>query len=127
MKEILKLIALASDEVIVLIILIFILPTLGVKIPLWVIALIVGTLLLKDVLIAPYVLGGGLEKRPSVGSEALIEREAVVIEELNPEGIVKLDNELWKAECINGRAKVGEMVRVVKVEGTKLLVERRAK
>lgn len=81
-------------------------------------------LLLKDILIAPYVLGGGLEKRPLTGPEALIGMEAVVVEDLSPEGIVKVGNELWRGVCLNGRAKRGEKVRIVGFRGNLLLLER---
>ncbi|NJE04472.1 NfeD family protein [Thermococcus sp. MV11] len=120
----LKLIALMADEIIVGVFLFLVLPQAGVEIPLWISAPLMVVLLVKDFLIAPYVLGGGLEKRPSAGPESLVGREAVVVEELKPEGIVKLDGELWRAECVNGKARTGEKVVVVEVRGTKVLVER---
>ena len=123
-KRVLKFIALVADEIVVAIVLLVVLPAVGIDVPLPITGVILGILLIKDILIAPYVLGGGLEKKPSTGAEALIGREARVVEDLTPKGIVKLDGELWRAECINGIAKAGERVRVVKVEGTKLLVER---
>ncbi|WP_297535290.1 NfeD family protein [Thermococcus sp.] len=122
-KRILKLLALALDEVAAILIMVFLLPSLGIRLPLWVVALIVAVLLLKDVLVAPYVLGGGLERKPSTGAEALVGRTAVVVEDLSPEGLVKLDGELWRAKCLHGTARRGEKVRVVKVRGTRLLVE----
>ena len=123
-KRILKLLALALDEVAAILIMVFLLPSLGIRLPLWVVALTVAVLLLKDVLVAPYVLGGGLERKPSTGAEALVGRTAVVVEDLSPEGLVKLDGELWRAKCLHGTARRGEKVRVVKVRGTKLIVER---
>ncbi|WP_297468603.1 NfeD family protein [Thermococcus sp.] len=125
--RILKFIALTADEIIVAVVLLAVLPAVGIDVPLPITGLILGVLLIKDILIAPYVLGGGLEKKPSTGAEALIGREARVIEDLTPRGIVKLDGELWRAECVNGIAKAGERVRVVEVEGTKLTVERPAR
>ena len=122
-KRILKLLALALDEVAAILIMVFLLPSLGIRLPLWVVALIVAVLLLKDVLVAPYVLGGGLERKPSTGAEALVGRTAVVVEDLSPEGLVKLDGELWRAKCLHGTARRGEKVRVVEVRGTRLLVE----
>ena len=125
--RILKFMALTADEIIVAVVLLTVLPAVGIDVPLPITGLILGVLLIKDILIAPYVLGGGLEKKPSTGAEALIGREARVIEDLTPRGIVKLDGELWRAKCVNGIAKAGERVRVVKIEGTKLLVERPVK
>ncbi|AFL95698.1 hypothetical protein CL1_1499 [Thermococcus cleftensis] len=120
----LKLIALMADEIIVGVFLFLVLPQAGVEIPLWISAPLMVVLLVKDFLIAPYVLGGGLEKKPSTGPEALVGRKALVVEELDPKGIVKLDGELWRAECVNGKARTGEKVVVVEVRGTKVLVER---
>jgi len=107
--------------------LLVLLPIAGINVPLPIIGLILGVLFIKDVLIAPYVLRGSLEEKPLAGPEALTGKEAAVVEELNPEGIVKLNGELWRAECRNGRAARGERVVVVGIEGTKLLVERRAR
>ena len=80
----------------------------------------------KDFLIAPFILHGGLNARPQTGSEGLIGRTAVVVEDLNPEGLVRIENELWSAECVNGTARRGEVVVIVGVGGAKVLVERRA-
>ncbi len=125
--RILKFIALTADEIIVAVVLLAVLPAVGIAVPLPITGLILGVLLIKDILIAPYVLGGGLEKKSSTGAEALIGREARVIEDLTPRGTVKLDGELWRAECVNGIAKAGERVKVVGVDGTTLLVERPAR
>lgn len=123
LKRALKLIALLADEIVVAVVLLAVLPSAGLDVPFPVVGLVLGILLIKDVLIAPYVLKGGLEKKPQTGAEALIGREAVVVEDLSPEGLVKLDGELWRAECITGTMKRGERVRVADVKGTKLLVE----
>lgn len=114
-----------ADEVIVGIFIFLILPGVGIEIPLWAGLPLMLLLLAKDFLIAPFVLGGGADKRPETGPESLMGRTALVVEDLSPEGVVKIDGELWKARCLNGTAKAGEGVRVVSVRGTKVLVERR--
>lgn len=124
-SEPLKLLALAADEIIVAIFLLIILPGLGIDVPLPAVALVLGVLLLKDFLIAPFVLRGGLSARPKTGPESLIGKEALVIEELSPEGVVKVEGEMWRAECLNGNARRGESVTIVGIKGAKLLVERR--
>ncbi|ASJ13023.1 NfeD family protein [Thermococcus thioreducens] len=123
--NLLKLLALMADEVIVGIFIFLILPGVGIEIPLWAGLPLMLLLLAKDFLIAPFVLGGGADKRPETGPESLMGRTALVVEDLSPEGVVKIDGELWKARCLNGTAKAGEGVRVVSVRGTKVLVERR--
>ncbi|AEK73814.1 Nodulation efficiency protein D related protein (nefD) [Thermococcus sp. 4557] len=125
LRDVLKLLALMADEIIVGVFIFLILPEIGVEIPLWAGLLVIAALLAKDFLIAPFVLGGGANKKPEVGPERLIGRTALVVEDLSPEGVVKLDGELWKAECLNGTAGMGEKVKIVSVMGTKVLVERR--
>ncbi len=124
-RNLLRLLALMADEIIVGVFIFLILPGIGVEIPIWAGLLVIAVLLAKDFLIAPFVLGGGVDKRPEAGPEGLVGRTALVVEDLSPEGVVKLDGELWKAECLNGTAKRGEKVRVTAVMGTKVLVERR--
>ncbi|MCD6372949.1 MAG: NfeD family protein [Thermococcus sp.] len=124
-SELPKLLALAADEIIVAIFLVVILPALGIDVPLSAVAAVIGVLLLKDFLIVPFVVRGGLVKRPETGPESLIGHEALVVEDLSPEGVVKVRGEFWRAECLNGTARRGERVKVVDVRGTKVLVERR--
>ncbi|NJE62449.1 NfeD family protein [Thermococcus sp. 21S7] len=123
-RNLLKLLALMADEIIVGIFIFLILPGIGVEIPLWAGLLVMSLLLAKDLVIAPFILGGGADKRPRAGPEGLIGRTALVVEDLSPEGVVKLDGELWRAKCLHGTAGRGEKVRIVGVEGTKLIVER---
>ncbi|WP_232461734.1 NfeD family protein [Thermococcus pacificus] len=126
MRNFITLLALAADEIAVGLFLLIVLPRFGVEVPLWAVAVIIGILLVKDFLIAPFVLRGGLSVRPQTGPESLIGKTAVVVEDLAPEGLVKIDGELWSAECIKGTAKRGEKVVIVGVKGTRVLVERRA-
>ena len=126
MKNLLKLLALMADEVIVGLFLLLVLPSFGIEVPLWAVAVVIGTLLAKDFLVAPFVLRGGLNAKPSTGSESIVGRTAVVVEDLTPEGLVKIDGELWSAECVNGTARRGEEVLIIGVNGTRVLVERRA-
>ncbi|MDN5319655.1 MAG: hypothetical protein PWP49_75 [Thermococcaceae archaeon] len=122
-KNILKIISILADEIVVGAFLFFILPRAGINVPLKPALAVIGFLIFKDV-IAVKFLWEVFEKRVEVGPEALIGKEAIVVEDLNPKGVVKVGNELWIAECINGEAKKSEKVRIVEVRGTKLLVER---
>ncbi|AMQ18362.1 NfeD family protein [Thermococcus peptonophilus] len=124
LKRVLKLLLLSADEIAVAVFVFVLLSEFGIKIPLKLSLPLLLFLLLKDLLVAPYVLRGGLEKRPLTGPEALIGLEAVVIEDLSPEGIVKVENELWRGVCLNGEAKRGEKVRIVGFRGNLLLLER---
>jgi len=62
-------------------------------------------------------------RRPRVGVETLIGKEAVVVTACRPDGQVKLDGELWQARCEAG-ADAGEHVRIRALAGLTLLVDR---
>ncbi|WP_297521342.1 NfeD family protein [Thermococcus sp.] len=125
-RSFLKLLALMADELVVLILFLLLLPAVGIEVPLTPLLVLVLVLLVKDILIAPYVLGGGAEKRPEIGPESLLGGTAVVVEDLTPDGLVRLNGELWSAKCVNGTARRGEEVVIIGVSGAKVLVERRA-
>jgi len=64
-------------------------------------------------------------RKPEAGSEELIGEVGKVVEDLTPEGVVKVHGELWKARSRDGSViRVGEKVRVVEVNGLTLTVER---
>ncbi|NJE04863.1 nodulation protein NfeD [Thermococcus sp. M36] len=64
------------------------------------------------------------KKKPESGREELVGTVGKVVEELNPEGVIKVHGELWKAVSRNGtHVAVGEEVRVVEVRGLTLIVE----
>lgn len=122
-KNLLKILSILADEIVVGIFLFFILPRAGIKVPLKLALAVIGFLIFKDV-IAVKFLWEVFDKRVEVGPEALIGKEAMVVEELSPKGVVKVGNELWIAECLNGTIKRGEKVKIIEVKGTRLLVER---
>jgi len=125
MRNFPKLLTLIADEVIAGLFPLLVLPSFGIKVPLWAVAVVIAVLLAKDVAVAPYIIGGGLERKPEVGPESLIGRTAVVVEDLTPEGLVRIDGELWRAECVNGTARKCEKVVIAGVRSAKVLVERR--
>src|SRR4051794_12923322 len=60
-------------------------------------------------------------KRKVVGAENLIGKEAVVTTDCRPKGQVRLDGEIWEAQCDPGAA-VGDKVRVVSRNGLVLVI-----
>ncbi len=65
-------------------------------------------------------------RKPTVtGAEGLVGSVAVVVEDLNPTGLVKCHGEIWKAKLKDTHKKVtkGEKVRVESVDGLLLVVE----
>nr|3WWV_A Chain A, Stomatin operon partner protein [Pyrococcus horikoshii OT3] len=62
------------------------------------------------------------------GKEEMIGLIGTVVEELNPEGMIKVRGELWKARSkFNGKIEKGEKVRVVDMDGLTLIVVRERK
>jgi len=64
-------------------------------------------------------------RKVQTGKEEMVGEVGKVVQELNPEGMVKIHGELWKAESRKGEPiKPGEKVRVVGMRGLTLVVER---
>jgi membrane-bound serine protease (ClpP class) len=57
--------------------------------------------------------------RSQTGAEALVGREAKVVETCRPDGKVRVHGELWQARCEEG-ADAGDTVRVTAVRGLTL-------
>jgi len=64
-------------------------------------------------------------RKAQTGKEEMIDLEGEVIEPLVPEGMIKVRGELWRAVSKTGeKIDIGEKVRVVGMEGLKLIVVR---
>ncbi len=74
-------------------------------------------------LLLVYLVARAHARRPATGREALIGARAVVRRSLEPEGLVFVEGELWRARSISGPIPTGQLVRVVGLEGLVLLVE----
>jgi len=73
-----------------------------------------------------FILGLGIKaqrRKPTTGIEGLIGEAGQVIETLKPEGVVRVHGELWNAESLSGTIQKGNRIRVVRINGLKLLVE----
>jgi len=62
------------------------------------------------------------KRRPTTGREALIGKRAVVRAPLQPEGIILLAGELWKARAAEGTIGLGQTVEVVGMDGFTVIV-----
>jgi membrane-bound ClpP family serine protease len=65
----------------------------------------------------------GRKRRVRTGFEEMIGKDGLVFEDINPEGKVRIDDELWTARAQGGRFLKGEKVRISGHEGLTLLVE----
>ncbi len=64
-----------------------------------------------------------MRSKVQTGMEQMIGEEAVVTEDINPEGKVEIMDEIWRATAKGKRFQKGEKVRVGGVEGLLLIVE----
>jgi membrane-bound serine protease (ClpP class) len=88
---------------------------LGMTLGLGFLFIVIGKLVVK-----------ALKTRPQTGPESLIGLEAEVIKELNPFGRVKVDDQTWQAKSLSHeRIAERSKVKVVKVEGNTLFVEKK--
>lgn len=74
-------------------------------------------------LLLVYLVARAHARRPATGREALIGARAVVRRALEPEGLVFVEGELWRARSLSGPIPAGQPVRIVGMEGLVLLVE----
>ncbi len=74
-------------------------------------------------LVLVYLVARSHARRPATGKEALIGARAIVRRALEPEGMVFVEGELWRARSLSGPIPAGQTVRVVGLEGLVLLVE----
>ena len=74
-----------------------------------------------------FVIGMGLKAqrlKVVTGASTLVDKNGIVTEALDPIGMVRVNGELWKAESLSGQIREGEKIRVVRMEGFKLFVEK---
>ena len=97
------------------------LPELGIKIPLA--GLIALMLAWAAVTVIMYRAGSrALKRKPITGLEAMIGSKGKAVNPLDPEGLVKIGAELWRARSAKDKIAVGDEVIVVAQEGSKLIV-----
>jgi membrane-bound serine protease (ClpP class) len=97
------------------------LPELGIHLPLAVlIALMIGW---AFVAVIVYRVGShALRAKPMAGPEAIIGMKGEVVRQLDPDGLVKIGGELWRAKSAGSRIEIDEEVTVVERNGTMLIV-----
>lgn len=97
------------------------LPRLGIHIPLYGLILICIVFLVYAVL--SYNIGSRtLSKKPLPGLTTMVGVEGEVVSRLAPEGLVRIEGELWNARSENGPIDVGTDVIVVSQNGLKVVV-----
>lgn len=73
-----------------------------------------------------FIVGAGLrvqKRKIETGSEAMVGVTGEVIETLDPEGMIMVQGEIWKAVSLSGEIKKGGRVRIKEIKGLTLYVE----
>ena len=70
-----------------------------------------------------YVMFKSMRIKVKTGLEAMVGREALVIEDIAPEGKVEFRDEIWTATTRGREIFKGEKVKISKVQGLVLVVE----
>jgi membrane-bound ClpP family serine protease len=70
-----------------------------------------------------YVMFKSMRMEAKTGMEARIGREALVIEDIDPEGKTELKEEIWTATARGKRIPQGKRVRIRDARGLVLIVE----
>jgi membrane protein implicated in regulation of membrane protease activity len=96
----------------------------GEWMPVWVAGLLLATLLLKDLVMFPFVRKA-YEPSASHGGESLLGAIARVEQSLTPEGWIRVGPESWRARAIDGSSDLrpGDYVEVREIDDLVLLVE----
>lgn len=117
----LKAFLLLLDELALAGLVILVLWVVGVEIPFWVfiiLAVLCGALFL---LLRRILLDG--QKKPRGGREAMIGLTGQCVTHLDPEGLIRVKGETWKAVSICGVVDRGTEVVVEDLKGLKLVVK----
>ena len=125
-KATVKRIAILSiDELVVLAFLIWGLPTLGIHLPLGAIIGITAGLVTKSA-VTYRLAKPALIRKPRAGFDDMTGTRGKVLEPIDPEGLIIVDGEVWKARYNDGSSsgdqQVGSEAIVVKREGLTLIV-----
>lgn len=111
------------EEAAIAVIVLWGLPKIDVNLPLFVLIIIMLTWLGFSVF--TYLLGSrALRRKPVDGMPDMVGTRGKVVSRLDPEGMVKIKGELWRAKSAGKKIEAGEEVTVVGQKGLKLIVRR---
>ena len=100
------------------------LPQIDIHIPLW--ALIVMMVAWAAFAVFTFQKGTqALKRKPVVGLSDMVGSKGKVVNQLDPQGMVRIKGELWEAISVGGRVNAGKEITVVGQDGLKLIVRRR--
>jgi len=69
-----------------------------------------------------YGMFAGMKGKVQSGMEKMIGRDALVIEDIDPDGKVEYGNEIWSAVAVGKKISKGEKVQICGFQGMRLIV-----
>jgi membrane-bound ClpP family serine protease len=110
------------DEAAIVAAIIWGLPHLGVKLPLWgTIVIVTGFAVFA---VVSFRVGSRtLSKKPMAGFTNMIGTEGLTTGRLSPDGFVKIESELWSSRAEKGQIEAGIIVVVISQKGLRLVVK----
>lgn len=110
------------DEALILGLILWGLPKLGIELPIPITIVIV--ILFAIFAVATFKLGTrALKMKPLAGLSEMINMDGVVIKRLDPIGYVKIDGEIWEAKSSDGIIEKGTNVKVLDQKRLCLIVK----
>ena len=125
-RLVLALITSLIDEVIIVALILWGLPHWGIRIPWWGIVLI--CLAFAGYAYLTFKLGSRiLGKKPVPGFTDLTGMSGKTVDQLDPQGMVRVNSELWVGRSQSGVIPAGSLIEVVSQDGMKLVVRPKEK
>ena len=119
-----SIISTALQEAGIAILLLWVLPVLGINVPLWGVITVLAAYGVFSYIM--YRVGHPTVLLKAVTSpESIVGSEGIVQQDLEPEGYIQVRGELWKASSTAGGLKKGEEVIITGIDGLKLIVTRK--
>lgn len=122
-RLIIAIVTTSLEEVVVWVIWQFVLPEYGIFLP-------SGAVIAVMVVWAVFCISlfmfttGILKKQPVSGLQSMVGSKGKAVSPLVPEGMVKIDGELWRAKSAEGKINKGDYIEVVGEDKLKLVVRK---
>jgi membrane protein implicated in regulation of membrane protease activity len=120
-KRIAALFIILIDEIVFTTFFFIILPLFNLYPPLSTYFFVMGILIIKDIFIMK-LIWNILIQPPLLGKESLIGKIGIAHTDIDPQGLVRIENELWRCETSEPVSK-GEFITVKEIHGLLLKVE----
>ncbi|MFC1974159.1 NfeD family protein [Chloroflexota bacterium] len=123
MKPVIALLSTLIKEAILVAVLLWLLPLLGVRLPLGVIIGILITIAVWAML-TYRPIKRVMEKKALSPTEEMVGRRGTALTEMAPKGLVRIEGETWEAVSSNADIAAGDEISVLQVNGLKLTVQK---